>query len=96
MPKKDLIEVEGLVIEALPNARFKVKIGDKHEVVAILAGKIRLNAVHIVPGDRVRLVLSPYDLTQGRITWRGIEGRKLRGSLLPDVPMSTEKKSVSL
>ena len=70
MPKKDEIEVEGIVIESLPNAMFKVKINEEHEVLATLSGRIRMNFVRIVPGDKVRVVLSPYDLTRGRIIWR--------------------------
>jgi translation initiation factor IF-1 len=70
MPKKEEIEVEGIVIEALPNAMFKVKINEEHEVLATLSGRIRMNFVRIVPGDKVRVVLSPYDLSRGRIIWR--------------------------
>jgi len=70
MPKKDEIEVEGKVLEALPNAMFKVEIDEHHEVLAVLSGRIRMNFVRIVPGDKVKVVLSPYDLTRGRITWR--------------------------
>ena len=70
MAKKDEIEVEGKVIEALPNAMFKVEIDEKHEVLVTLSGRIRMNFVRIVPGDKVKVVLSPYDLTRGRITWR--------------------------
>jgi translation initiation factor IF-1 len=70
MPKKDEIEVEGIVIESLPNAMFKVKIDEEHEILATLSGRIRMNFVRIVPGDKVRVVLSPYDLTRGRIIWR--------------------------
>ncbi len=70
MPKKEEIEVEGIVMEALPNAMFKVKINEEHEVLATLSGRIRMNFVRIVPGDKVRVVLSPYDLTRGRVIWR--------------------------
>jgi translation initiation factor IF-1 len=70
MAKKDEIEVEGVVVEALPNAMFRVKIDDDHEVLTTLSGRIRMNFVRIVPGDKVLVVLSPYDLTRGRITWR--------------------------
>jgi translation initiation factor IF-1 len=70
MAKKDEIEVEGKVLEALPNAMFKVEIDEQHQVLAVLSGRIRMNFVRIVPGDKVRVVLSPYDLTRGRITWR--------------------------
>jgi len=68
--KKDEIEVEGRVVEALPNAMFKVEIDENHQVLAVLSGRIRMNFVRIVPGDKVRVVLSPYDLSRGRITWR--------------------------
>jgi translation initiation factor IF-1 len=71
MPKQDEIVVEGTVTESLPNTMFRVTLDDGgHTVLATLAGKIRLNFVRIVPGDRVRVVLSPYDLTRGRIVWR--------------------------
>lgn len=70
MPKRDAIEVEGTVTEALPNAMFRVALEDDHIVLAHLSGKVRLNFVRIVPGDRVRVELSPYDLSQGRIVWR--------------------------
>ena len=70
MPKKDEIEVEGTVVAALPHAMFKVEIDENHTVLAVLSGRIRMNFYRIVPGDRVRVVLSPYDLTRGRITWR--------------------------
>lgn len=74
MPKRDVIEVEGTVIEALPNAMFRVELGgqqgNSHVVMATLAGKIRMNFVRIVPGDKVKIELSPYDLTRGRIVWR--------------------------
>jgi translation initiation factor IF-1 len=72
MPKRDVIEVEGTVIEALPNAMFRVELAGQgnHTVMATLAGKIRMNFVRIVPGDKVKIELSPYDLTRGRIVWR--------------------------
>lgn len=70
MAKKDEIEVEGKIIESLPNAMFRVELEEGHQVLATLSGKIRMNFVRIVPGDKVRVVLSPYDLTRGRITWR--------------------------
>ncbi len=70
MPKRDAIEVEGTVTEALPNAMFRVALEGDRVVLAHLSGKVRLNFVRIVPGDRVRVELSPYDLSQGRITWR--------------------------
>ncbi len=68
--KKDVIEVEGTVIEALPNAMFRVELDNGHRVLAHISGKIRLNFIRILPGDRVKLELSPYDLTRGRIIRR--------------------------
>lgn len=68
--KKDVIEVEGTVIEALPNAMFRVELDNGHRVLAHISGKIRLNFIRILPGDRVKLELSPYDLTRGRIVRR--------------------------
>lgn len=70
MPKEDVIEVEGIVIDALPNAIFKVKLENGHEILAHISGKLRMNYIRILPGDRVTIELSPYDLTRGRITWR--------------------------
>jgi len=71
MSKEDVIEVEGIVSESLPNAVFKVKIENGHEVLAHISGKLRQNYIKILPGDKVTLELSPYDLSRGRITWRG-------------------------
>lgn len=68
--KKEAIEVEGLVREPLPNAMFKVQLANGHEVLAHISGKIRLNFIRILPGDRVLVELSPYDLSRGRITYR--------------------------
>ncbi|MCR5009404.1 MAG: translation initiation factor IF-1 [Clostridia bacterium] len=70
MSKLDSIEVTGTVLEALPNAMFKVKLENDYEVLAHISGKMRMNFIRILPGDKVRLELSPYDLTRGRITWR--------------------------
>ncbi len=70
MPKEDLIEVEGTVVEALPNTMFRVEIQEGHKVLAHLGGKLRKNYIRILPGDRVKIELSPYDLTRGRITFR--------------------------
>ena len=70
MPKEDAIEVEGTVLEALSNATFRVKVEEGHEVLAHLGGKLRMHYIRILPGDRVRVELSPYDLTRGRITFR--------------------------
>ncbi len=70
MPKKEAIEVEGTVIEALPNAMFRVELPNKHQVLAHISGKIRMHYIRILPGDKVLIELSPYDLTRGRITYR--------------------------
>lgn len=70
MSKDDVIEVEGRIIEALPNAMFQVELENGHKVLAHISGKLRMNFIRILPGDRVTLELSPYDLTRGRITWR--------------------------
>ena len=71
MSKEDLIEVEGVVKEALPNAQFRVELQNGHIVTAHISGKIRMHFIKILPGDAVKLELSPYDLTRGRITFRG-------------------------
>ena len=71
MAKKDVIEVLGTVVDALPNAFFKVKLDNGFEVLARISGKIIMNYIRILPGDKVKVELSPYDLTQGRIVWRG-------------------------
>ncbi len=70
MSKADVIEVEGKVIEKLPNAMFKVELENQHVVLAHISGKLRMNFIRILPGDRVTIELSPYDLTKGRIVWR--------------------------
>ena len=70
MAKEDMIEVEGTVIEALPNAMFNVELPGGHKVLAHISGKLRMNFIKILPGDKVTLQMSPYDLTRGRITWR--------------------------
>ncbi len=71
MAKEDLIEVEGVVKEALPNAKFRVELENGHLVEAHISGKIRMHFIRILPGDTVKVELSPYDLTKGRITFRG-------------------------
>ncbi len=68
--KDDVIEIEGTVVEPLPNAMFKVKLDNGHEVLGHVSGKMRVHYIRILPGDRVRLELSPYDLERGRITYR--------------------------
>ena len=70
MAKEDVIEVEGVVIESLPNTMFKVELKNGHQVLAHISGKLRMNYIKILPGDKVKLELSQYDLTKGRITWR--------------------------
>ena len=70
MSKEDVIEVEGTVNEALPNATFKVELANGHLILAHVSGKLRMNYIRIVPGDKVTVEMSPYDLSKGRITWR--------------------------
>ncbi|HIJ66478.1 MAG TPA: translation initiation factor IF-1 [Candidatus Hydrogenedentes bacterium] len=70
MQKEEAIEVEGTVIEPLPNAMFRVELKNGHKVLAHVSGKMRINFIRILPGDRVKLEMSPYDLTRGRITYR--------------------------
>ncbi len=70
MSKTDMIEVEGTVIEAIPNAMFKVELQNGHVILAHISGKLRMNFIRILPGDKVTVEMSPYDLTKGRITWR--------------------------
>ncbi len=71
MAKEDIIEVEGIVTEALPNTMFNVELENGHKLLAHISGKLRMNYIKILPGDKVKLELSPYDLTKGRIVWRG-------------------------
>ena len=68
---KNVIEVEGVVKEALPNALFRVELTNKHVILAHISGKLRMHYIRILPGDKVKVEMSPYDLTKGRITWRG-------------------------
>lgn len=70
MSKDDVIETEGKVLECLPNANFKVRLNNGHIITAYISGKLRLNYIRIIEGDSVKLEMSPYDLTKGRITWR--------------------------
>ena len=70
MSKSDVIEMEGKVIEASPNAMFQVELQNGHQILAHISGKMRMNFIRIYPGDKVTIELSPYDLTRGRITWR--------------------------
>ena len=70
MAKSDMIEGEGVVVESLPNTTFQVDIGNGHTILAHISGKLRMNFIRILPGDKVTVEMSPYDLTRGRITWR--------------------------
>ena len=70
LAKEDAIELEGTVLEALPNAMFKVELENGHQVLGHISGKLRMNFIKILPGDKVTIELSPYDLTKGRIIWR--------------------------
>jgi len=76
MPKKEAIEVEGTIMEALPNAMFRVELPTGHKVLAHISGKMRIHYIRILPGDRVLVELSPYDLNRGRITYRFIDTRR--------------------
>lgn len=70
MSREDIIEVEGVIREALPNAMFQVELSNGHKILAHVSGKLRMNFIRILPGDKVTVEMSPYDLTKGRITWR--------------------------
>ncbi len=70
MAKEDVLEVEGKVLEALPNAMFQVELENGHKILAHISGKLRMHYIRILPGDKVTVEISPYDLTKGRITWR--------------------------
>ncbi|MBQ3037666.1 MAG: translation initiation factor IF-1 [Clostridia bacterium] len=70
MAKDDVLELEGTVVETLPNAMFKVELENGHQIMAHISGKLRMNFIKILPGDKVTIEMSPYDLTRGRITWR--------------------------
>ena len=70
LSKSDVIELEGVVVEKLPNATFRVELENKHIVLATISGKLRMNYIRILPGDKVKLEMSPYDLSKARITWR--------------------------
>ena len=70
MAKDDVMELEGTVVETLPNAMFKVELENGHQILAHISGKLRMNFIKILPGDKVKLEMSPYDLTRGRISWR--------------------------
>ena len=87
MSKDDVIEMQGTVLEALPNAMFEVELESGHKILAHISGKLRMNFIRILPGDKVTVELSPYDLTRGRITWRA---KWLRGGLAMKVRPSVK------
>jgi translation initiation factor IF-1 len=70
LSKEDVIEVEGVILQKLPNAMFSVELDNGHKIVAHISGKLRMHFIRIIPGDRVKIEMSPYDLTKGRIVWR--------------------------
>jgi translation initiation factor IF-1 len=70
LAKEDVIEIEGTVVDSLPNAQFKVELPNGHQILAHISGKLRMNYIRILPGDKITVEMSPYDLTKGRITWR--------------------------
>jgi len=70
LAKDDVLELEGTVVETLPNAMFKVELENGHQILAHISGKLRMNFIKILPGDKVKIEMSPYDLSRGRITWR--------------------------
>ena len=76
MSKDDVIEVEGVVVEALRNAEFRVRLTNNHEITAYVSGKLRIHSIRILPGDSVKLEMSPYDLTKGSIDWRSKGGQQ--------------------
>jgi translation initiation factor IF-1 len=95
MAKEDVIEVEGVVEEPLPNAMFKVKLDNGHEILAHISGKMRMHFIRILPGDRVKLEVSPYDLNRGRITYRAknARGDQLRFALVSSLSAINAKLS---
>ena len=78
---KDVIELEGTIVESMPNAMFRVKLENDHEILAHISGKIRKNFIRILPGDRVKVEMTPYDLTKGRITFRLKENLTLQTNI---------------
>ena len=91
MAKSDMIEVEGVVVESLPNTTFQVDIGNGHMILAHISGKLRMNFIRILPGDKVTVEMSPYDLTRGRITWRTKSWRFIDMKVRPSVKPMCEK-----
>ena len=86
-----MIEVEGVVVEAMPNTTFQVDIGNGHTILAHISGKLRMNFIRILPGDKVTVEMSPYDLTRGRITWRTKKWRFIDMKVRPSVKPMCEK-----
>lgn len=93
MPKDDHIEMEGVVIESLPNTTFRVKLENGHTIIAHISGRMRKNYIRILTGDLVKVELTPYDLTKGRITYRSTEKRK--PGAVPTTPESDEASGES-
>ena len=78
--RDDIIELNGIVTESLPNALFKVKLENEHTILATISGKLRQNYIRVLPGDLVKMELSPYDLSRGRIVWRGVPAKESSGN----------------
>ena len=91
MSKQDMIEIEGTVVEALPNATFTVELENGHQILAHISGKLRMNYIRILPGDKVTVEMSPYDLTKGRITWRSKKKEGILMKVRPSVKKMCEK-----
>lgn len=91
MSKQDMIEIEGTVVEALPNATFTVELENGHQILAHISGKLRMNYIRILPGDKVTVEMSPYDLTKGRITWRSKQKEGILMKVRPSVKKMCEK-----
>ena len=91
MSKQDMIEIEGTVVEALPNATFTVELENGHQILAHISGKLRMNYIRILPGDKVTVEMSPYDLTKGRITWRSKSKEGILMKVRPSVKKMCEK-----
>jgi len=94
MSKDDVIEVDGVIVESLPNAMFRVVLENGHKVLAHISGKIRMRFIRIVPGDRVKLELSQYDLNRGRITWRYPSGARGRAQQQQQQQQQQQEASV--
>ena len=90
MAKEDILEVEGTVLEALPNAMFKVELENGHQILAHISGKLRMHFIRILPGDKVTVEISPYDLTKGRITWRAKQERDVPSNAVATMAAEAE------